>query len=379
VLTGSPPGISCALVPGIGEWPFFPERKGASGTSILGSLDLDRYIVVPDPKLPIVRRLLAELEQGGTLAEAEGRLLAAGIHVDIGAFYNKLRGAGLVLGDDGKAVAPENDLQRTFVRIAGLSLKFANPLFNALGTSAWRTALMTLFASVSALAAITLLRLGFHTGVWDIYSGDDYFRSSCILVFCFCFHEMSHGVAAAALGCPPRSFEVGFYMGILPVFYLKIGRLYTLSPASRMVVWGAGPAGNVVLAVCAQAAAELVVPLRPVCADLAMVSAGIGVFNLFPFLPTDGYFLASTFLRRYNVRQNAWIGTKNLLRGRAPGSLFVTFYGLAALGTVVYLFGFRVWSAVSGYRAHPAVSLLSVAFVLLFSVALALRRFRGRR
>jgi putative peptide zinc metalloprotease protein len=98
-------------------------------------------------------------------------------------------------------------------------------------------------------------------------------------------------------------------LGVLPILYLKIGGLYTLSAARRIRVWSAGIFWNITFAsliLMARYSFPLAEPYGATLMKVVLANFSIAIVNLFPFLPTDGYFILSTILKRFNVRTHAW-------------------------------------------------------------------------
>jgi hypothetical protein len=72
----------------------------------------------------------------------------------------------------------------------------------------------------------------------------------------------------------------------------------------------------------------------------------LALANLFPFLPTDGYFVAMTLFRTHNLRMRAWRALNDLLHGRWNGhSPYVAFYLTGCLLTIGFGIAQRASSA----------------------------------
>jgi Zn-dependent protease len=67
-------------------------------------------------------------------------------------------------------------------------------------------------------------------------------------------------------------------------------------------------------------------------ARLALANLIVAVSNLFPFLPTDGYFILSTLFRQPNIRARAWREFKEVIRFRRPTSgLLMVYFAMSGL------------------------------------------------
>jgi putative peptide zinc metalloprotease protein len=130
------------------------------------------------------------------------------------------------------------------------------------------------------------------------------------LLFCsFFFHELSHGLAATYFGLLPRKLCLSFYLGYLPMIYLRVGGTYTLPEWQRIVVWLAGIWWNLSFAsICVLVLRFVTLPAGTthVVFVAAVANYWLAIVNLIPFLPTDGYFVLATLMKTTNIRSNAW-------------------------------------------------------------------------
>jgi putative peptide zinc metalloprotease protein len=387
VLTAEPeagePAEFPRLVPGISSWPFFPEkvapdgRRLAEGVSIVGSLALDRYITVPNPKLPAIEKAVRAVQESRSWAEAEERLRRLGFAVDLEELCGKLRSTGLVLGPDGVPVAADSDLERNFVRVGSVSLRRAAPFFAWVGRN-----FLAILALVVALAAVLWLR-GAHLAPARLatphareLSFAGFWRHFALLAGSFFLHELCHGVTAARFGLPPRKFEVGFYLGFLPTFFLRVGGLYTLPPRRRVAVWAAGSAGNFLLATGAAVAMACGAGSGGWLGRILWLNLMLGLFNLVPFLPTDGYFIASTLLRRSNLRRRAWTSIQSFRQGGERPSPVLWVYVVGSSILIALLLLSRLVWIIRGFSVNPTYSIVRLALILFFTGVVVARRKR---
>lgn len=145
------------------------------------------------------------------------------------------------------------------------------------------------------------------------------------VLLCLTVHETCHGLAAYALGDPTAKRQhrlslnplrhidpFGALMMIVAGFGwakpVPVDMRYFKHPKSGMAITAlAGPASNFVLAYAALLVRAVLVALyRPqmaamagavdFCETVAVLSVGLGVFNLIPFPPLDGSKIAESFL-----------------------------------------------------------------------------------
>lgn len=144
------------------------------------------------------------------------------------------------------------------------------------------------------------------------------------VLLCLTVHETCHGLAASALGDPTakRMHRLSFnplhhidWLGLLAMLVCGFGwakpvpvdMRYFKNPKAGMALTAlAGPASNFLLALLAMFGAWLVATLATVNAfvlwlfyfllTLAMLSIGLGLFNLIPIPPLDGSKVLFSFL-----------------------------------------------------------------------------------
>ncbi len=161
--------------------------------------------------------------------------------------------------------------------------------------------------------------LGYITEFWEQFNWGDLFdalgRVLAVLI-CLTVHETCHGLAALALGDPTakRMHRLSFnplhhidWLGLLAMFLCGFGwakpvpvdMRYFKNPKAGMALTAlAGPASNFLLALLAMGGMRLVSALAPVngvviwffyfLMNLAILSIGLGLFNLIPIPPLDG-------------------------------------------------------------------------------------------
>lgn len=171
------------------------------------------------------------------------------------------------------------------------------------------------------------IMLGYITQFWEQFNWGQLFdalsRVLAVLI-CLTVHETCHGLAALALGDPTakRMHRLSFnplhhvdWLGLLAMFLCGFGwakpvpvdMRYFKNPKAGMAVTAlAGPVSNFLLALLAIFGAWLVATLAPVntfvlwlfyfLLTLAMLSIGLGLFNLIPIPPLDGSKVLFSFL-----------------------------------------------------------------------------------
>ncbi|HZG41319.1 MAG TPA: hypothetical protein VEY93_00065, partial [Longimicrobium sp.] len=296
-------------------------RKAGEDTWILGNVERDRYITVPGPVLPVLSRA-AQLLDGSRSEETVQRQIREelGRDLDVKAFTQTLRSAGL-LRSSPESLRKPGDLPA--ITIATLPLTRTSQKGATI-----RPALLLVACAIPLLLTVA------HTDILAAISGSPGVQMAVAALLSMLLHEGGHAAAAVGAGLKPKSLTLALYLGFIPMLYLRIPGLYTLSPRGRIIVWSAGCAVNVAIAAGCYAWATAfpgsrwAVFIASICVwNLALVK-----LNLLPFLPTDGYFIVSTLLREHNLRGQAHRVVAGWLRGR--GAAVRAWVGLYALLTV---------------------------------------------
>lgn len=169
--------------------------------------------------------------------------------------------------------------------------------------------------------------LGYITQFWEQFNWGGLWEMLgrvLAVLLCLTVHETCHGLAALALGDPTakRMRRLSFnplhhidWLGLAAMLVCGFGwakpvpvdMRYFKNPKAGMALTAlAGPVSNLLLALVALLAASVTARLAPVSAftlwlfyfliDLAILSIGLGLFNLIPIPPLDGSKVLFSFL-----------------------------------------------------------------------------------
>ncbi|MEW6737332.1 MAG: M50 family metallopeptidase, partial [Acidobacteriota bacterium] len=351
---------------------FYKGKNGQEDTYIIGSKDVDRYVVIPFSKLSIVKGLLSFFDGKHSINWIQDHYYTVERKsVDVMMLYKKLAEAGLIIN------APLNMIKKG--NIEKMSLKLlqlpAQQFFAALKFLATCRARAILILSLSVILIGTVLAVGNYGLLLVPFSRAFNQTNSVtpityfILIFIsFALHEIAHGLMAVRYGLTPARFEVALYLGFIPMFFLRITGLYTLSSVRRMVVWFAGIYWNLFFAsVCVIVLHWL--PILPagkqLLLSIALANYSIAILNMVPFLPTDGYFILSTALGRYNLRTYAWHEFFKLFTWqKSKISLTLIIYFTCTLTIIVSLLIRNIFS-ISNATTGFTIGLLRLGLFLL--------------
>lgn len=362
------------LLGDVDEWLF--HKRGSESTYIIGSITVDRYLTVPESKLPVVRAFMQRLTGENTLNDIRRDLIREhGVDVDVWSLYRKCFRAGLIARG---ARAPVGDIQgssATLIRVPiGRLLCLLQRASFVARPMLWTAAVLIVLALIAVLGDSSLLRLAADSTV----AGSSVLRNVWLTLMIGCVsvlaHELSHCLAAAAWGIVNGILRIELYLGVIPVVGLKLTGLYTLPANGRLAVWGAGVVANLALVGAAVLLLKTVLPGSATLELALTINWLLAVFNLIPVLTTDGYFILSTLVKDSNVRVRAWDWVCNpLQRDRERPSWFVLLYVIATgcllLSTLLHL-ALRIAYAQSAY---PLLESTLSALVLALCVVMLWR------
>ncbi len=343
------------LVEGTSAWVLFPATRHQDAVYVLGSPERDRYLAVPAPALRPITKVLEYFDGTRSVSEIQqqaGGVL--GVRVNVSGLCEKLDEAGL-LTSAGERPGDVTRLSAAFVdttlpRWALATAAIPRAVTVAVGVAAAAVCLWA--AGLVVVQGVPRLAPGALPGS----RGAAFLTALVVYVSAIGVHELAHVWAATFSGLRSVRLKVLLYLGFLPLVAVKFRGLYTLPREGRLLVWGAGIFANLTLAALVtivRSAGVLPEPYVPVADTILLVNGLVALFNLCPFLPTDGYYIACTLLRQFNVRTRAYFTLADLVRlkrGRAL-SPWVVIYLVATIAVLaavlVRAFG-TLWYAARG-------------------------------
>jgi putative peptide zinc metalloprotease protein len=359
----NPATLRPALAGEVGAWELFP------GTHVVGIRDLDRYIQVPSEKLDALLNALVRMDGQHSLTEISDGLRAAGWSMDVESLYGKVSAAGLVAG-----VPFLGEMKRLAIKLAELKIDWifrsakwivrAYPLWVALPVLAPLGALIAIF-----FFGARLPRFSWQSIFWRPVGGLEWTVVIAGIVASILFHEGAHAFVAVRHGLTPSRVRVLAYLGVIPYLVLSIPGLYTVPPRTRIKVWAAGPLGSWTAACTALIALGFARDTgfyHQWFVTLAQVNLVIAIWNLFPLLPTDGYFILCTLLHTHNLRLHGWRALMDIFRGRRRPGAAIAIYGIAMVAVLAF-----VWQR-NVFRILHFFSYSAVGYALVVGVTLLL-------
>lgn len=369
------------LVDGMSAWVFFPATRHKPAIYAVGSPERDRYLAVPEPAMRTMTKVLNYFDGTRSVSEIQeqaGDVLL--VRLNVPGLCKKLDDAGLLASGAGgagdvtrmSAVLVDTTLPQWAIATAFIPRALSRAAF-------WIAAGVCIWAA-GVLSAHGTARL---PGATPFVHATTFLMALLICAVSIAAHEVAHIWAATFFGLRTVRMKVLLYLGFVPLVAVKFKGLYTLPRTHRLIVWSAGIYANVTIAALAMLlirASALPAGLAAAAESIVLVNVFMAAFNLCPFLPTDGYFIACTLLRQFNVRTRAYYTLRDiarLTRAREISPWVVTY-----LIATVAVFAFVVLKQAQifwHFGAHSSGERLgAVLGALLVTWMLIQRAFRAR-
>ncbi len=389
----------------IQSWPLFSQKNG-NDKYLVGSISVDRYLVIDERRRPLVMDIIHQLQRGATPEAIQENLARQRISTDVQAFVQQLARHGL-LEESPEEDADGEEERRPFYsqlkvlswdvfsipldRLEGSLTKMSRYFRHLLLSLALLTTLIILgqmFLGGRQFTLAQLLQVRRHLSLPLLIV-----TSLSIPLLIIPLHEAAHALFAAEKGVFPKQITMRLYLMILPFFSLQLPGLYTLPPGYRLLTIAAGPLMNLTLANLA-----LLLSLPGLAAPtawqaflltFAAINYATFLFNLTPFLPLDGYYILSQWgFKELDVRSKAWASARRWIQKRdrrlPPLYLALVILDSAFLTTLLYLSvrqlnGYLLhWSNSSSIRAlnnlNPHILTLTMLVIDIAIVGFAIYR-----
>jgi len=304
----------------IGSWVLY--EKPGDDLYCIGSIEQDRFIAVPESKVRLVLEIVTFFDGLHSIDWIQNYYLCERHQqVDVASVYRLLSEANLI-ADPKPTHVFQGEFKRFSIDLVDINIRgffeklqpFTRKIFKPL-----------------VLTTLVLIALGLASFRFEYLVSSDIFvvQDSYLLgyltllligPFLTLVHEFSHAFTAAAYGASPRHLKIAVYM-LMPVFYTDIAGIYTLRPKDRIKVWIAGCYSNICIGSIMLLIYRVLSPHFPPDVGQIMLKVALGNFfvvigNLFPLMPTDGYFIISTLIKQVNIRTNAFQEFFNWIRGQ---------------------------------------------------------------
>lgn len=343
---------------------------------VLACEDKEKYIKIPKNKLKYVQKIIKLFDGSSTLSNVQSKVEdELKCKVDIDAFYKILVNNGFIENEQRGIISNEIDIMSKEIvkvilkpqskKIKGIA-KAIKKLFIALYS------ILIFFSIIVAIKNFNVLNLG---NTKQLYKYNNSASAGFIYLtimsgFSLIAHELSHIIVALSLGKDVYKVSFNLYSGCMPIVYIKVKGINTLKNVEKIQIVMAGLVTNLAIAFVSLGIASLGgidSSFRDMCKIVAISNFIAIVTNLSPFSLTDGYFLFSILLNKFNVRTYIikYMFFKNKAYKISKKERRVYFiYFIASLIAIAYMFLFMArWIFLAWYDAHSIFTKIFVAIV----------------
>lgn len=300
------------LVADIRSWVLFPHKEGKH-TYLVGSTELDKYLVVPAIQYPVVVQILDKLRFNCHPEQIEADLKRQNITTDVNGFCHLLASKGLLVSPAPRNEEPDDNAKKRWPDlfghlraltwdVASISLEGMHRVMDRFAT--WYLGMFIFWAVVSSGLVLV-------SGDFTIFTARQSIREAVyqqniiwimvvnlfVIPFFVFFHEMGHAAAAVLGKVYPRRLSFRLFLTV-PYFSIQLPGLYTLPARQRYGAILAGPLVDFTLGNITFLLVRFLPPLLvPWFLLAALANYSRFLFNILPILPmTDGYALMSQAL-----------------------------------------------------------------------------------
>lgn len=356
----------------------------------VGSLEQDRFISVPEGKLPLVLDVIHLFDGAHSLEWIKAYCRRElGQDIDAMHLYQLLSNADLIASPTPQHVF-KGEFRRYSIDLVDLPTRrffeWLQPIARCLLSP------LLLLSILVILGGMLTFNTSFLAAE-KVYQIQGSFLAGYLVLMLaglasLAIHELAHAFVGAACGVATRHIKLALYMGFVPYLYTEVAGLYTLPPGKRIRVWAAGCYVNLCLGCIGLIVYRLAGPSLPLVVTQVIHKMTLANFlmiagNLSPLMPTDGYFIISTLIKRVNIRTNAFDEFLKWLRGkenRLRGGLLVYFLATLAIlaGTLIFQIRWFIGILEELVMSRYDMQIFQGYLLLLFAILLLLRLIGAR-
>lgn len=290
---------------------WFLMQKDNQKVYIIGSISKDRYIKVYEKNLEIVMSVLKSFDGKSSMDQIDKMIKAKyGKSVDVNKIYLKAEKAGLICGSSGSN--EKSELKALSLPVFSINIPTLNNRIKKIIRALWRI-YVVLGIIIILIGVLVLIKNGSNSILTmdrAISLNNSYLMgfvvTSLMMAPSLFMHEISHFAAAISSSLDPSKVSMNLYLGIIPIWYVKIPGIYTIKLHKRIMVLIAGVFTNFVIA-----SAALIVTFyfkgsfgNDFLLKMGTANFFAALFSFNPFTLSDGYFIFTTLLKKPNLRFN---------------------------------------------------------------------------
>lgn len=198
-----------------------------------------------------------------------------------------------------------------------------------------------------------------------------YYLLSYLLMFpMFILHEMSHVTMASKYGLVENQFCIALYLGFIPMYYIRMRGIYTVSTGKRIAIMLAGPLVNIFVGLIFYMIFRY--SGSGIMLSFAQSNIRIGMVNIIPLSLTDGYYLLCSILGQINLRKKYYLFIGSLFCRRKIIKLrsIEMIYMITSLVFTYFFIMYEMWimlrMVLSENNVKMYIILLSALIMLIY-------------
>lgn len=195
-----------------------------------------------------------------------------------------------------------------------------------------------------------------------------------VSLLCTLFHELGHASATHYYKAKHGGIGFGLYLYFMPVFFADVTDIWRLKKWERIVVTASGV--YFALIFCSILIFFSVIFKNKVLFAIGSALAFKQLYNLIPYLRTDGYWIASDYFDQPNLMTNSFGQFKKIFSFKfnkfSRKDYFLAFYGLFNFGLMFYFIAFMLIFHFSEIILFPKKIILFISTISLESFSWSL-------
>ncbi|MCR5600147.1 MAG: FtsX-like permease family protein [Ruminococcus sp.] len=342
---------------------------------LLGSKSVNSYIKMNENTYKYASDIIESLKKKSSLEELKKELEGKypDKKIDVNAFVDRLRSAGLIKGtekriDDEMGALGVTMFNKRFEKGWGEDNVLIRLLYKFFLTfPVWAVPVFAIITFVSFCFGneLRIKHIANSSAVHTII------ETVIMTIACFGIHEAGHAFAAINNKVSIKDFSLGLYLGIIPMFYFRYRDMKIADPKTKLKVVLAGIYVNFIAVICAYfLSLQQWVPasVADSAYHFALLNGIMIVSNFMPTRLSDGYYIMSLLINKYDIRLSFW---QNLFYSepddrKKKGSLSIKLYS----ALIVIFIAISVWGIIrrSFNYIHNGNVIYGYGILLFFSL-----------
>jgi len=269
----------------------------------IGSVERDAYIKASQSQLSKLWSCIYLMNGVLTISEIQSEMEIRKVSINVDLLVMKLLSIGLI-DDENYIGKPFDEASRLTVPICSVNIKKLSKLVQP-------------FSYIIVIFILSLLGIGIILFSYLLLENrisiielikykNSYikgiFFSSLLTIPIFITHEFAHVIVAAKYKLYASKMNFALYFGFIPMAYVRIPGIYTLSRGKRIKIMSAGILWNITVGIALTVMSNIL--KIETLKVIALANFQIAFVNLSPLSLSDGYFLMCNLLKTSNLRMN---------------------------------------------------------------------------